>query len=59
VVVHFLWQVKADAREALVFTTIYVALMLFRVPWSRLISRLGKTVHEGGGAPTPTPTSGR
>ncbi|MDX1568354.1 MAG: protein-methionine-sulfoxide reductase heme-binding subunit MsrQ [Longimicrobiales bacterium] len=59
VVVHFLWQVKADAREALVFTTIYVALMLFRVPWSRLISGLKKTVHEDRGAPTPTPTSGR
>lgn len=58
-VVHFLWQVKADAREALVFASVYAALMLFRLPWSRLLSALAETARKDRGTPTPTPSSGR
>jgi len=59
VVVHFFWQVKADTREALVFASVYAALMLFRLPWSRLFSALPATARGDRGGPTPTPTSGR
>jgi len=39
--VHFLWKVKADTREPLVFLSVILALLLLRVwaPWNR---RAGK-----------------
>lgn len=35
-VVHFLWQVKADAREPLVYAAVFLLLMVARVPRDRL-----------------------
>jgi len=36
-VVHFLWLVKADLREPLIYGAILLALLSTRVPWRRLI----------------------
>ena len=36
-VVHFLWLVKADLREPLIYGAILLALLATRVPWRRLI----------------------
>ena len=33
---HFLWLVKADHREPLVYLAVLAVLMLWRVPWQRL-----------------------
>ncbi len=35
-VVHFLWLVKADLREPLIYGAILAAILVTRVPWSRL-----------------------
>lgn len=35
-VVHYLWLVKADLLEPLVYGTILAVLLAWRVPWSRL-----------------------
>lgn len=35
-VVHFLWLVKADLREPLVYGAILLALLATRVPWNKL-----------------------
>lgn len=59
VVLHFLWQVKADPREALIFAAAYAALILFRVPWRRLRPDLPEVGGKDRGAPTPTPTPER
>ena len=40
-VLHFLWQIKADAREPLVYLLILCLLMLARLP-KPLLSRIGK-----------------
>ena len=39
--VHFLWKVKADTREPIVFLAVIIALLLVRVwgPWKRRASR--------------------
>ncbi len=41
--VHFLWKVKADAREPLVFLAVIIALLLVRAwaPWKRRASQAG------------------
>lgn len=41
--VHFLWKVKADTREPIVFLAVIIALLLVRVwaPWKRRASRAG------------------
>jgi len=41
--VHFLWKVKADVREPLVFLVLITALLLVRAwaPWKRRASRAG------------------
>jgi len=36
-VLHFLWLVKADLREPLIYGAILLALLSTRVPWRRLI----------------------
>lgn len=35
-VVHFLWLVKADLREPLIYAFILAALLVTRVPWRRI-----------------------
>jgi sulfoxide reductase heme-binding subunit YedZ len=37
--IHYLWQVKADTREPLIYLSILLALLAFRLPWSRLMSQ--------------------
>ena len=41
--VHFLWKVKADAREPLIFLAVITALLLLRAwaPWKSRASRAG------------------
>jgi len=41
--VHFLWKVKADTREPIVFLAVIIALLLVRAwaPWKRRASRAG------------------
>lgn len=46
-VLHFLWLVKADLREPLVYLAVFAALMLWRLPWAKLSSR--------GKRPSPPP----
>jgi methionine sulfoxide reductase heme-binding subunit len=36
--IHYLWQVKADTREPLIYLSILLVLLAFRLPWSRLMS---------------------
>jgi sulfoxide reductase heme-binding subunit YedZ len=38
-VVHFLWLVKADLREPLIYAGILAVLLATRVPWRKLIPR--------------------
>jgi sulfoxide reductase heme-binding subunit YedZ len=35
-VLHFLWLVKADKREPLIYFAVFALLMLWRLPWARL-----------------------
>ncbi len=35
-VLHFIWLVKADLREPLIYAALLAVLLAFRVPWSRL-----------------------
>jgi len=35
-VVHYLWLVKADLREPLIYASVLTILFAFRVPWDRL-----------------------
>lgn len=51
-VLHFLWQVKADAREPLVYAAVFLGLMAFRVPWRRLAERV--RLRGGGEGPGTT-----
>jgi sulfoxide reductase heme-binding subunit YedZ len=37
--IHYLWQVKADTREPLIYLSILLVLLAFRLPWSRLMSQ--------------------
>lgn len=52
VVAHFLWQVKADAREPLLYAAAFALLMSFRLPWKRL-TRFGSATGR-----TPRPVAG-
>jgi len=36
--IHFLWLVKADKREPLIYLSILLALLAFRLPWVRIMS---------------------
>ncbi|MGE5152458.1 MAG: sulfite oxidase heme-binding subunit YedZ [Bdellovibrio bacteriovorus] len=38
-VAHFLWLVKADLREPLLYAAVLAALLALRVPWGRLLRR--------------------
>ncbi|MDP6977427.1 MAG: protein-methionine-sulfoxide reductase heme-binding subunit MsrQ [Myxococcota bacterium] len=38
-VVHFLWLVKADLREPLVYGAVLAAILAARAPWNRIIRR--------------------
>lgn len=40
-VLHFLWLVKADTLEPLIYAAVLTVLIAFRVPWGRLASRRG------------------
>ena len=35
-VIHYLWLVKADTREPLIYLAVLLALLAFRLPWSQL-----------------------
>jgi methionine sulfoxide reductase heme-binding subunit len=37
--IHYLWQVKADTREPLIYLSILLVLLAFRLPWSRFLSQ--------------------
>jgi sulfoxide reductase heme-binding subunit YedZ len=37
-VLHFLWLVKADKREPLIYLAVFALLMLWRLPWAKLNS---------------------
>jgi methionine sulfoxide reductase heme-binding subunit len=61
-VIHFIWLVKADIREPLMYGAAVFALVLLRVPpIRRAITKLryrltGRDRAAKQGAPTPTPT---
>lgn len=50
-VLHFLWLVKADHREPLMYLGLLAGLMLWRVPWTTLTARFqrGKQTTYGAG----------
>ena len=58
-VLHFLWLVKKDLREPLVFLAIYLALMAFRLP---LLTggkgKQGRGGKAGARSPSPEPAPG-
>jgi sulfoxide reductase heme-binding subunit YedZ len=33
--IHYLWLVKADTRQPLIYLSILLGLLAFRLPWSR------------------------
>jgi sulfoxide reductase heme-binding subunit YedZ len=37
-VIHYLWLVKADTREPLIYLAILLALLAFRLPWSQWVN---------------------
>jgi len=37
--IHYLWLVKADTREPLIYLSILLVLLGFRLPWQRLMGR--------------------
>ena len=37
-VIHYLWLVKADTREPLIYLAILLALLGFRLPWSQWVN---------------------
>jgi len=39
-VLHFLWLVKADIREPLIYGGVLAALLAFRLPWGRWLQRV-------------------
>lgn len=57
VVLHVLWQVKADAREALLFAAAFSALMLFRLPWRRLGEAITRLQRREGCTKASTSTA--
>jgi sulfoxide reductase heme-binding subunit YedZ len=36
--IHYLWLVKADTREPLIYLSILLALLAFRLPWPQFVS---------------------
>ena len=38
-VVHFIWLVKADLREPMIYAVVLAALLSTRVPWRRITRR--------------------
>lgn len=56
VVLHFLWQEKVPTLEVVGFAAVFGALMLFRVPWSRIreaLVRRSPGFLPGGARPRP------
>ncbi|MGH8122210.1 MAG: sulfite oxidase heme-binding subunit YedZ [Rudaea sp.] len=49
-VLHFLWLVKADYREPLMYMGLLVFLMLWRVPWAAWIARFKRCAYDTGNA---------
>jgi len=41
-VLHFVWLVKADLREPLIFAAVLAVLLALRLPWTTLLRRLGR-----------------
>ena len=39
-VVHFIWLIKKDLQEPLIYAAIFIALMMTRIPWKKLKSRV-------------------
>jgi sulfoxide reductase heme-binding subunit YedZ len=50
-VVHFIWLVKADVREPLVYASVLAALLLLRIGWSARARRARLREHEIGAWP--------
>lgn len=48
---HFFWLVKADKREPLIYASILLVLLAFRLPWRRWRDAL-----SGGNTAAPKPT---
>jgi len=46
-VLHFLWLVKADLREPLIYAGVLAVLLAFRVPWSRVGGSRALGKHPG------------
>ena len=58
-VVHFLWLVKKDLREPLIFLGVYLALMAFRLPLLRGgKGKKGRGAAAAARSPSPGPASG-
>ncbi len=51
-VLHFLWLVKADHREPVIYLGVLLGLMLWRVPWRTL----GRTLASGKSGQLPVRT---
>lgn len=53
-VLHFLWLVKADHREPLIYLAILALLMLARVRWVRSsAAQVGRTTRQHAGSTAP------
>jgi sulfoxide reductase heme-binding subunit YedZ len=51
-VLHFLWLVKADLREPLIYASLLALLLAFRVPW---VGSLGRLRHFRAGSAASRP----
>lgn len=40
-VLHYVWLVKKDLREPLIYATVLALLLAWRLPWSRIWARMG------------------
>jgi sulfoxide reductase heme-binding subunit YedZ len=47
-VIHYLWLVKADIREPMIYLAILLALLAFRLPWSQLVTWRPQTSAKTG-----------
>ncbi|MBN8888110.1 MAG: sulfoxide reductase heme-binding subunit YedZ [Rudaea sp.] len=50
---HFLWLVKADKREPLIYFAAFAVLMLWRLPWAQRLSSTGRRPSRLPHSPAP------